>query len=43
MKSFEDSRTQEDKDFILSYVDEPYSIENFIDQKDVNELIDILL
>ena len=41
MKSFKDSRTQEDKDFILSYVDEPYSIENFIDQKDVNELIDI--
>jgi hypothetical protein len=34
-------RTQEDKDFILSNIDEPYSIENFINQKDVDELINM--
>ena len=34
-------RTQKDKDFILSNVREPYSIENYLSEDDIGELIDV--
>ena len=36
------TRTQKDKDFILSNLEETYFIENFVTKEDISQLIDML-